>query len=123
MLGFAGVALVLAAVGLYGVMSYTVAQRTQEIGVRIALGGTVGDIVRLVTRSGLALTGLGLAMGATAAAVLTRFLQTMLFEISPLDATTFTGVAVILGLVGALACWLPARRAAKVDPMVALRAE
>jgi ABC-type antimicrobial peptide transport system permease subunit len=123
MLGFAGVALVLAAVGLYGVMSYTVAQRTPEIGVRIALGGTVTDIVRLVLRSGLALTGQGLAMGIAAAAGLTRFLQTLLFEISPLDPATFGGVAVLLGAIGVLACWLPARRAAKIDPVVALRAE
>lgn len=123
MLGFAGVALGLAAVGLYGVMAYTVVQRTHEIGVRIALGGTTGDIVRLVTRSGLALTALGLAMGAVAAAGLTRFLQTMLFEISPLDPGTFAGVAVILGVVGVAACWLPARRATKADPMVALRTE
>jgi predicted permease len=123
MLGFAGVALVLAAVGLYGVMSYTVAQRTPEIGVRIALGGGAGDIVTLVARRGLTLTGIGLAIGIAAALGLTRFLQTMLFEISPLDPTTFAGVAAILGIVGALACWLPARRAAKVDPVVALRAE
>ena len=113
----------LAAVGLYGVMSYTVAQRTQEIGVRIALGGTTGEIVWLTTRRGLALTGIGLAIGTVAAAGLTRFLQTMLFEISPLDPETFGGVAVILGAVGLFACWLPARRAAKVDPMVALRCE
>lgn len=123
MLGFAGVALVLAAVGLYGVMSYTVAQRTQEIGVRIALGGGAGDIVALVARRGLALTGIGLVIGTAAATGLTRFLQTMLFEISPLDPATFVGVAAILGAVGLLACWLPARRAARVDPMVALRAE
>jgi predicted permease len=123
MLGFAGVALVLAAIGLYGVMAYTVAQRTQEIGVRIALGGTANDVVRLVMRSGLVLTGLGLAMGAAAAAGLTRFLQAMLFEISPLDPGTFGGVAAILGVVGVAACWLPARWAAKVDPIVALRTE
>ena len=123
MLGFAGVALLLAAVGLYGVMSYTVAHRTQEIGVRIALGGTAGDIVALVARRGLALTGMGLVIGAAAALGLTRFLQTMLFKIPPLDPTTFAGVAAILGVVGALACWLPARRAANIDPIVALRAE
>ena len=123
MLGFAGVALVLATVGLYGVMAYTVVQRTQEIGVRIALGGEAGDIVALLVRRGLTLTGIGLAIGIAAALGLTRFLQTLLFEISPLDPTTFAGVAVILGVVGAFACWLPARRAAKVYPMVALRAE
>jgi predicted permease len=123
MTGFAGVALVLAAIGLYGVMSYTVAQRTQEIGVRIALGGAAGDIVGLVTRSGLTLTGIGLALGILAALGLTRFLQKMLFEISPLDPATFGGVAGLLAVIGAVACYVPARRAAKVDPMVALRAE
>lgn len=123
MAGFAGVAIVLAAIGLYGVMSYAVAQRTQEIGVRIALGGGTGDIVALVAGRGLALTGIGLAIGMAVAAGLTRFLQTMLFEISPLDPATFAGVAAILGIVGVFACWLPARRAANVDPMVALRAE
>jgi predicted permease len=123
MTGFAGVALILAAIGLYGVMSYTVAQRTQEIGVRIALGGAAADIVGLVTRSGLALTGVGLVVGVVTALGLTRFLQTMLFEISPLDPATFGGVAAILALIGAIACYVPARRAAKVDPIVALRAE
>ncbi len=123
MLGFAGVALVLATVGLYGVMAYTVVQRTQEIGVRIALGGGAGDIVALLARRGLTLTGIGLAIGIAAALGLTRFLQTLLFEISPLDPTTFASVAVILGVVGTFACWLPARRAARVDPMVALRCE
>jgi predicted permease len=123
MLGFAGVALMLAAIGLYGVMAYTVVQRTQEIGVRIALGGGAGDIVALLARRGLTLTGIGLAVGIALALGLTRFLQAMLFEISPLDPTTFAGVAVILGVVGTFACWLPARRAARVDPMVSLRAE
>jgi putative ABC transport system permease protein len=123
MTGFAGVALVLAAIGLYGVMSYSVTQRTQEIGVRIALGGAASDIVGLITRSGLALTGVGLVAGIGAALGLTRFLRTMLFEISALDPVTFAGVAVILAVIGAIACYLPARRAAKVDPMVALRSE
>jgi putative ABC transport system permease protein len=123
MTGFAAAALLLAAVGLYGVMSYTVAQRTQEIGVRIALGGATGDIVGLVTRGGLVLTGVGLAVGILAALGLTRFLQSMLFEISALDPATFAGVAVLLAVIGAIACYLPARRAAKVDPIVALRAE
>ncbi|MEO7411899.1 MAG: FtsX-like permease family protein, partial [Opitutaceae bacterium] len=123
MTGFAGVALMLAAIGLYGVMSYAVTQRTQEIGVRIALGGATGDIVGLVTRSGLALTGIGLVVGIGAALGLTRFLQAMLFEISPLDPTTFAVVAALLAMIGALACYLPARRASRVDPMVALRTE
>jgi predicted permease len=121
--GFAGVAILLATVGLYGVMSYTVAQRIPEIGVRIALGGGTWDIVGLVTGRGLRLTGLGLAIGIALAAGLTRFLTTLLFEITPLDPATFLGVAAILGLVGVLACWLPARRAARIDPVVALRTE
>lgn len=123
MSGFAGVAILLATIGLYGVMSYTVTQRVPEIGVRIALGGGTWDIVGLVTGRGLRLTGAGLAIGIAVAAGLTRFLTTMLFEITPLDPTTFLGVAAILGLVGGLACWLPARRAAKIDPIVALRTD
>jgi predicted permease len=120
---FAGLAILLATLGLYGVMAYTVAQRTSEIGVRIALGGTSGQIALFVARRGLALLGTGLLAGGLAAAMLTRFLRTLLFEISPLDPTTFAGVAALLGLAGACACWLPARRAARMDPVVALRAE
>lgn len=123
MSGFAGVAILLATIGLYGVMSYTVTQRIPEIGVRIALGGGTWDIVGLVTGRGLRLTGVGLAIGIVVAIGLTRFLTTMLFEITPLDPATFLGVAAILGLVGGLACWLPARRAARIDPIVALRTE
>lgn len=123
MTGFAGVALVLAAIGLYGVMAYTATQRTQEIGVRIALGSTVAEIERLVTKSGLVLIGLGLTVGVLAALGLTQFLRTMLFEVSALDPLTFFGVGVVLGLVGVVACWLPARRAAKLDPVIALRTE
>jgi ABC-type antimicrobial peptide transport system permease subunit len=91
--------------------------------VRIALGGTPGEIAFFVARRGWALLGTGLLAGAAAAAVLTRFLQTLLFEISPLDPATFAGVAAVLGLAGALACWLPARRAAQIDPLAALRTE
>ncbi|MEO7413502.1 MAG: ABC transporter permease [Opitutaceae bacterium] len=123
MILFAGAAILLAAIGLYGVMSYTVARRTPEIGIRIALGGEPGAIMRLVARRGLILTGGGLLVGIAAAAALTRFLETMLFEVSALDPATFAVGAVLLGFIGACACWIPARRAAKVDPMVALRAD
>jgi predicted permease len=120
---FAGASLLLAAIGLYGVLAYTTAQRTTEIGIRIALGGTPGGMVRLILRRGLAMTGIGLAAGIAASAGLTRLLGSMLFEVSALDPLTFGSVAVILGGIALLACWFPARRAAKVDPMVALRAE
>lgn len=119
----AGAAILLATIGLYGVMSYTVVQRTAEIGVRMALGGSARDIVLFVVRRGVVLMGVGLLIGAGAAAGLTRFLGSMLFEISALDPATFAGMAAVLGVAGALACWLPARRAARIDPIVALRAE
>jgi ABC-type antimicrobial peptide transport system permease subunit len=120
---FAGAAILLAAIGLYGVMSYMVVQRTAEIGIRMALGGSARDIVLFVTRRGLWLTSVGLLIGVGAAAGLTRFLGSMLFEISALDPATFAGMAAVLSVAGTLACWLPARRAAKVDPLVALRCE
>ncbi len=120
---FAGAAILLATLGLYGVMSFMVVQRTAEIGIRMALGGSARDIVLFVTRRGLFLTSVGLLIGVGAAAGLTRFLSTMLFDISALDPATFVGMAVVLGVTGSLACWLPARLAAKVDPIVALRCE
>jgi putative ABC transport system permease protein len=120
---FAGAAILLATVGLYGVMSYTVAQRTVEIGIRMALGGSGRDIVLFVARRGLWLTGAGLLIGVGAAVGLTRFLGSQLFEISALDPVTFAGMSAVLGLAGALGCWLPARRAARVSPLEALRAE
>ena len=120
---FSGLAVTLAAVGIYGVMAYAVAQRTREIGIRMALGAQRGDVVSLVLRYGGMLAAIGLVIGLAASLGLTRFLETMLFETSTTDPGTFAGVAVLLAAVALLACWVPARRATKVDPMVALRYE
>jgi putative ABC transport system permease protein len=118
---FAGLALALAAIGLYGVISYSVAQRTQEIGVRMALGARISDVLFMVLREGLAVTGAGVAVGVIAALALVQLLNKLLFGIAAHDAVTFMSVAVVLLLVGALASLVPARRASKIDPMVALR--
>ncbi|MBX6365430.1 MAG: ABC transporter permease [Gemmatimonadetes bacterium] len=117
---FGAVALALAAIGLYGVVSYGVAQRTHEIGVRTALGATRGDVVRLVLQQGLAPVALGILTGVTGAAELTRLLRSLLHGVSPNDPVTFVAVPVVLGAVALLATWLPARRAAGVEPVVAL---
>jgi predicted permease len=118
---FAGLALLLAAIGVYGVLAQQVARRTQEIGIRMALGAGAGEILRLVMRRGLGLVGLGLAIGAAGALAMTRLLQTLLFGVSQTDPVTFGGVMAVLGTVALVATWIPARRAMRVDPLVALR--
>ena len=120
---FAGVALFLAALGLYGAMAYNVTQRTWEIGVRMALGAQRREVLGLIVGQGMRLALVGVGFGLAAALVLSRVLQTLLFEIKPADPGTFAVAAGLLSLVAFLACWLPARRAAKVDPMEALRHE
>jgi predicted permease len=121
--GFGVLALLLAALGIYGVLAYAVSRRTREIGVRMALGAQVADVLRLVLRQGVGLTMAGLALGLVGAFCATRLLRGFLYEVKPLDPMTFVVVVVILALVAVAACWLPARRAARVNPMVALRHE
>ena len=120
---FSGVALLLAAIGLYGVLSYTVAQRTHEIGVRLALGADPHDVLRLVIRHGVTLVAVGLAIGIAGSLTLTGLVEGLLFGISPSDPRAHLAVVAVLALVAFAACWIPARRAAHVDPIVALRYE
>jgi putative ABC transport system permease protein len=121
--GFAGVALLLAAIGLYGVLAFNVTQRTQEIGIRMALGAQRRDVLSLVVGQGVRLVMMGVGIGVMAALALARVIRSMLYEIPPTDSVTFTVAPLTLIVIALLACWLPARRAARVDPMEALRYE
>jgi putative ABC transport system permease protein len=118
---FAGVAMLLAMLGIYGVTSYYVTQRTHEIGVRMALGAQISDVMKLVLSRAMALAASGIAMGVGGAVALTRYLTTLLFGVKPIDVITFVGVALILALVVLAACIVPARRATKIDPLEALK--
>jgi putative ABC transport system permease protein len=120
---FAVLALILAAVGIYGAMAYAVSQRTHEIGIRTALGAQRHDVLRLVMKDGTKIALFGIASGIAGALALTRLMASLLFEVKPTDPATFAGVAILLALVALAACYIPAHRAMRVDPMVALRYE
>jgi putative ABC transport system permease protein len=118
---FAALALLLGTIGMYGVLAYAVAQRRREIGIRIALGASAGEVMGGVLRQALALTALGVVIGTAAALALSRLLGALLYEVSPTDPITYVAVAILLTLVAALAAWMPAWRATRIDPLVVLR--
>jgi putative ABC transport system permease protein len=118
---FAGVAMLLAMLGIYGVTSYYVTQRTHEIGVRMALGAQIGDVLKLVLRRAMLLAAVGIGIGIIGAIAMTRYLTTLLLGVKPIDVVTFIAVAIALVIVVFLACFIPARKAAKIDPLEALR--
>ncbi len=118
---FAAIATVLGAIGIYGVLAYAVGQRTQEIGIRMALGAERGAVLRMVLRRGIVLAAIGIVLGLAGAAGLTRYLSGMLFDLTPLDPPTYAAVAILFAAVALIASYLPARRATQVDPVVALR--
>jgi ABC-type antimicrobial peptide transport system permease subunit len=120
---FALLALLLAALGIYGVMTYTTAQRTRELGIRLALGAQSSDVLKLVTVDGMKLAFIGVALGLLSSFALTRLMTSMLFDVTTTDPLTFSLVPLLLAVVSLAACYIPARRATKVDPLIALRSE
>ena len=120
---FAAVALALAAVGIYSVISYSVTQRTQEVGIRMALGAQSGDVIRLILKQGLTLTLIGVAAGVLGALTAARVMSGLLYGVTATDPATFVAISLLLAMVALLACYLPARRAARVEPIAALRRE
>lgn len=120
---FSGLALVLSAIGIYGVVSYSVAQRIREIGIRMALGAQRRDVLRLVLGQGARISGIGIAIGIGASLLLTQLMRKLLYSVSATDPATFLAVVLLLALIALAACYIPARRSARVDPLIALRQE
>jgi putative ABC transport system permease protein len=120
---FAAVALVLAAIGIYGVLSYSVTQRTREIGIRMALGASKTEILKLIISKGMMLTAIGIVLGVAGAYALTRAVRSLLFGVGSLDLAIFVIVPMVFAVIAVFACFFPARRASQVDPLVALRSE